>query len=88
MSIAHSELEPSGIIYCIEPYQLRYMCNLLILTLTLLLVVRDFKVERDKFFESLWHPNKFSQKVLVYKSFQRYLPRRKQQLDIVDVMVN
>ncbi|XP_068142213.1 uncharacterized protein Grl62c [Drosophila tropicalis] len=79
-------LEPNGNIYCIEPYQLRYLCNLLILTLTLLLVVRDFKAERDKFYQRLWHTNKFCQKILVYKSFQRYLPRRKQQLDILDVM--
>ncbi|KAH8374005.1 hypothetical protein KR200_011188 [Drosophila serrata] len=75
------------VLMSVELWQLRYLANMFFLFGTLLIVVLDYKTERDKFLEGLWKSKGISRRILKCKKSTRYLCRCNQTLDIVDMML-
>jgi len=67
----------------LESWQIRYLANIVLLIGTLLMVVWDYKSQRDKFLRGLWQ----SQEIFQRTWDSRNTKRCKQTQDMMDMMV-
>ncbi|XP_016996365.2 uncharacterized protein Grl62c [Drosophila takahashii] len=67
----------------LEDWQFRYLANLVVLIGTLLMVVWNYKSQRDKLLRGLWKSQEICQRTLNIRNTKRY----KQTQDIVDMMI-
>ncbi|KAH8255204.1 hypothetical protein KR038_004291 [Drosophila bunnanda] len=71
------------VLMSVELWQLRYLANMFFLFGTLLIVVWDYKTEKDKFLEGLWKSKGISRRILNCRKSTRC----NQTLDVVDMML-
>ncbi|KAH8379989.1 hypothetical protein KR009_008416 [Drosophila setifemur] len=71
----------------LEKWEIRYLGNLFLLIITLLMVVGDYKTKRNKFLEGLSHTKLLYERILDCRDSKRNFSRCQYPLDSVDLML-